>query len=55
MQAAMSTAAKRSEFGNLVNGNLDNLFIISEPEAAAACVLAEDSNDIYVGGFSNLV
>lgn len=49
MQAAMSDAAKRSELGNLVNGSLDNLFIISEPEAAAACVLAEDNNDIYVG------
>ena len=49
MQAAMNTAAKRSELGSLVNGSLDNLFIISEPEAAAACVLAEDNNDIYVG------
>ncbi|KAE9377463.1 hypothetical protein N431DRAFT_329570 [Stipitochalara longipes BDJ] len=47
MQAAMSAAAKRSELGSLVNGSLDNLFIISEPEAAAACVLAEDNNDIY--------
>jgi len=55
MQAAMSTAAKRSEFGNLVNGSLDNLFIISEPEAAAACVLAEDNNDIYVCDHSSLV
>ena len=55
MQAAMSAAAKRSEFGYLVNGSLDNLFIISEPEAAAACVLAEDNNDIYVRDFSNLV
>ena len=49
MQAAMNTAARRSEFGNLVDGSLDNLFIISEPEAAAACVLAEEYNDIYVG------
>jgi hypothetical protein len=50
MQAAMSAAAERSELGSLVNGSLDNLFIISEPEAAAACVLAEDNNnDIYVG------
>jgi hypothetical protein len=52
MQAAMSVAAKRPELGSLVNGSLDNLFIISEPEAAAACVLAEDNNDIYVGYFS---
>ncbi|PVH69481.1 hypothetical protein DL98DRAFT_522149 [Cadophora sp. DSE1049] len=47
MQAAMSTAAGRCGFGNLVNGSLDNLFIISEPEAAAACVLAEDNDDIH--------
>ncbi|PMD30615.1 hypothetical protein L207DRAFT_549324 [Hyaloscypha variabilis F] len=47
MQAAMSAAAKGSELGSLVNGGIDNLFIISEPEAAAACVLAEDNNDIY--------
>jgi hypothetical protein len=49
MQAAMSAAAKGSELGSLVDDSLDNLFIISEPEAAAACVLAEDNNDIYVG------
>lgn len=49
MQAAMGSAAERSELGSLVEGCLDNLFIISEPEAAAACVLAEDNNDIYVG------
>ena len=49
MQAAMNAAAKRSELGGLVDGSLDNLFIVSEPEAAAACVLAEDNNDIYVG------
>jgi hypothetical protein len=55
MQAAMSTAAKRSKFGNLVNGSLDNLFIISEPEAAAASVLAEDNNDVYVSDSSNFV
>lgn len=49
MQEAMNNAAKRSELSSLVNDSLDNLFIVSEPEAAAACVLAEDNNDIYVG------
>jgi hypothetical protein len=48
MQTAMNAAAQRSELGSLVNGSLNHLFIISEPEAAAACVLAEDNNDIYV-------
>jgi hypothetical protein len=54
MQAAMGAAAQRSELGSLVNGSLDNLFILSEPEAAAACVLAEDNNDIYVCYHPNL-
>jgi hypothetical protein len=49
MQNAMNDAAKLSGLGKVVNGSLDNLFIISEPEAAAACVLAEESCSIYVG------
>jgi hypothetical protein len=48
MQTALIEAAKNSEFGALVDNSLDNLFIVSEPEAAAACILAEDSNDIEV-------
>lgn len=52
MQAAMSVAVQKAELGTLANDSLNNLFIISEPEAAAACVLAEDNNDIYVSYFS---
>lgn len=48
MQTAMLEAVRRSGLGTWTNDTLDNLFIISEPEAAAACVLAEDNNDIYV-------
>lgn len=48
MQAAMATAAERTGLGHLTNKSLSNLFIISEPEAAAACILEEDSNDVYV-------
>lgn len=48
MQAAMLEAVQLSGLGTWTNNTLDNLFIISEPEAAAACVLAEDNNDIYV-------
>jgi len=39
MQAAMATAAQRSGLGNPDGESLNNLFIVSEPEAAAACVL----------------
>lgn len=49
MQDAISMAAQLSGLGRLVNGSLENLFIISEPEAAAACILAEENNSIYVG------
>lgn len=40
MQTAMAVAISRSGFGNLDSGSVDNLFIVSEPEAAAARVLA---------------
>lgn len=48
MQAAMNAAAQRSGLGNSMNG-IDDLFIVSETEAAAAFVLAERNNDIQVG------
>ena len=48
MQTAMAVAISRSGFGNLHNGSVDNLFIVSEPEAAAACVLADNSQRILV-------
>lgn len=48
MQTAMATAIQRSGLGSLEGGNISNLFIISEPEAAAACVLAENNDSIAV-------
>ena len=48
MQTAMTTAIRRSGFGKVDSGSIDNLFIVSEPEAAAACVLAESSQSILV-------
>jgi len=53
MQTAMVIAAQRSGLGHLEKESLTNLFIVSEPEAAAACVLAEHRNDIYVSSISN--
>jgi hypothetical protein len=47
MQAAMAMAINNSGFSRLASGSIDNLFIVSEPEAAAACLLA-GRNDIKV-------
>jgi hypothetical protein len=55
MQTAMSAAVQRSGLGYRGKESLANLFIVSEPEAAAGYVLAEDSNDIYVSSVSNLI
>jgi hypothetical protein len=48
MQTAMATAISKSRFGKVDSGSVDNLFIVSEPEAAAACVLAESGQSILV-------
>ena len=48
MQTAMAAAISRSGFGNVASGSVDNLFIVSEPEAAAACVLADSAQRILV-------
>lgn len=40
MQTNMERAIRESGFGNVENDSVDNLFIVSEPEAAAAHVLA---------------
>jgi len=53
MQRAMAAAVQRSGLGGLENESLSNLFIVSEPEAAAACVLAEHNNDINVSLLSS--
>ena len=49
MQEAISAAAQRSGLRSSGNDSLSNLFIISEPEAAAACVLEENDMEIFVG------
>ncbi|KAF2175978.1 hypothetical protein K469DRAFT_608704 [Zopfia rhizophila CBS 207.26] len=46
LQAAMRIAAKEAGFGN---DGVCNLFMVSEPESAAACVLAENRDEIYFG------
>ena len=43
MQTAMETAIRSSRFGLLENGGVNNLFIVSEPEAASAYVLEEEN------------
>jgi hypothetical protein len=47
MQAAMTRAIRSSEITRLPAGSIDDLFIVSEPEAATLCVM-EDSRDIKV-------
>ena len=48
MQAALVKAAYKSGLQNQSNNSLSNLFIISEPEGAAACVLKENHSQISV-------
>jgi hypothetical protein len=48
MQIAMATAISRSGLGKVDSGSVDNLFIVSEPEAAAACVLADSAQRVKV-------
>lgn len=52
MQTAIAIAGQRSSLGHWGKESLGNLFVVSEPEAAAACVLAEHRNDIHVGSTS---
>ena len=47
MQTAMAQAVKRASLGELSNECIQNMFIVSEAEAAAACVLT-GSGDIKV-------
>jgi hypothetical protein len=53
MQTAMARAITSSKFYNMPSGSVDDLFIVSEPEAAAARVLA-GHKDIKVGAFVSL-
>jgi len=48
MEAAIRKAVQLSGLGSLKDDGLDDLFIVSEPEAAAACVLEEDNYNIKV-------
>lgn len=48
MQIAVAAAISRSGLGKVDNGSVDNLFIVSEPEAAAACVLADSTQRVKV-------
>ncbi|KAF2734482.1 hypothetical protein EJ04DRAFT_602989 [Polyplosphaeria fusca] len=49
MQNSLQEAVKIVGLGAQATESVCNLFMISEPEAAAACVLAEHSNDIQYG------
>jgi len=40
LQSSMQLALRATNFGALKNGSIDNLFIISEPEAAATYLMA---------------
>ncbi|CAI6338266.1 unnamed protein product [Periconia digitata] len=47
LQQAMERAVLGAGFGLEAQESVHNLFIVTEPEAAATCVLAENRNDIY--------
>jgi hypothetical protein len=47
LQTAMEAAIRETKFGTLLHGSVDNLFIISEPEAAATYLLGT-SDDMLV-------
>lgn len=47
MQNAIREASYRSRFGKVISDSLESLYIVSEPEAAAACILAK-TRDIEV-------
>ena len=48
MHTAMSEAIQKSGFGDLQNGSIDNLFIVSEPEAAATAAVQSDRVQLQV-------
>jgi hypothetical protein len=48
MQVAMIKAAAQSGFGTMRNGCIEDLFIVSEPEAAAECLLASEDTALQV-------
>ncbi|KAJ4348822.1 uncharacterized protein N0V89_010200 [Didymosphaeria variabile] len=50
MQSAVEQAVQRAGFNSKAQEASRNLFMISEPEAAAECILAEARSDLYVRG-----
>lgn len=48
MIIALTTAVADTGLGRLQHGSIDNLFIVSEPEGAAACVLAREKKRLRV-------
>jgi hypothetical protein len=48
MQVAMNNAIAKCGLGRLQHGCIDNLFLVSEPEAAAACLLASEKTRLTV-------
>lgn len=49
MQAALEVAVKESGMGDQANSSIHDMFMISEPEAAAECILAEGRSELFVG------
>jgi len=52
MQIALTTAVANTGLGKLQHGSIDDLFIVSEPEGAAACVLAREKTRLKVRALS---
>jgi hypothetical protein len=48
MQLALEKAVKEVGLGEQAEGSIHNLFMISEPEAAAECILAETTSELFV-------
>lgn len=48
MQSSIKQAVKDAGLGEQTDDGVSDLFIVSEPEAAAACVLSENKDDVYV-------
>ncbi|KAG4430982.1 hypothetical protein IFR05_013534 [Cadophora sp. M221] len=47
LQSAVQAAIKATDFGNLVHGSVENVFIVSEPEAAATFLLDNTHTMLY--------
>ncbi|KAF2707547.1 Hsp70 family protein-like protein [Pleomassaria siparia CBS 279.74] len=47
MQTALEEAVKESGLGEQANCSVHSMFMISEPEAAAECILAETRSELY--------